>query len=148
MHPHLQRLLKALRQYSQPLAAIVEVGGVEPPSKQASNKHQTTTINFKELPNVACYFCQQWHLQKAGRRIYFEHYLKPIFGRGLNLIAKPPALRNMPTVGCYLADTGCEHLHLSFNGQFSFVLKCSFKFEGQELSEILFTKTSKAKFLP
>ena len=98
MHPHLQRLLKALRQYSQPLAAIVEVGGVEPPSKQASNKHQTTTINFKELPNVARYFCQQWHLQKAGRRIYFEHYLKPIFGRGLNLIAKPPALRNMPTV--------------------------------------------------
>lgn len=98
MHPHLQRLLKALRQYSQPLAAIVEVWGVEPQSKQASNKHQTTTINFKELPTVARYFCQQGHLQKAGRRIYFEHYLKPIFGRGLNLIAKPPALRNMPTV--------------------------------------------------
>ena len=100
MHPHLQRLLKALRQYSQPLAAIVEVWGVEPQSKQASNKHQTTTINFKELPTVARYFCQQGHLQKAGRRIYFEHYLKPIFGRGLNLIAKPPALRNMPTVMC------------------------------------------------
>lgn len=109
MHPHLQRLLKALRQYSQPLAAIVEVWGVEPQSKQASNKHQTTTINFKELPTVARYFCQQGHLQKAGRRIYFEHYLKPIFGRGLNLIAKPPALRNMPTV---IRDFKTDHHHI------------------------------------
>jgi hypothetical protein len=48
MHPRLQRLLKALRQYSQPLAAIVEVGGIEPPSKQASNSRQTTIIYFKE----------------------------------------------------------------------------------------------------
>ena len=119
MHPHLQRLLKALRQYSQPLAAIVEVWGVEPQSKQASNKHQTTTINFKELPTVARYFCQQGHLQKAGRRIYFEHYLKPIFGRGLNLIAKPPALRNMPTVICNLVrSVSClDTKRLNSNGQ-------------------------------
>jgi len=53
VHPQIEALTQgASWRILTAMLQSVEVGGIEPPSKQASNNRQATIIYFKELPSL------------------------------------------------------------------------------------------------